>query len=85
VLKKVPHRHFVFSILKTLRGDFLGAFLPTFVFHRFSTERLSNFWGCAGRTVFFRDLRAGSRSGRFDASRLLKAATRRRTPKGIHQ
>jgi hypothetical protein len=36
---------------------------------------------CAGRTALFRGLRAGPHSGRLDVSRLLKAATRRRTPK----
>ncbi len=36
---------------------------------------------CAGRTALFRSLRGGPHSGRRDVSRLLKAATRRRTPK----
>ena len=39
------------------------------------------FGECAGRTALFRGLRAGPHSGRRDVSDLLKAATRRRTPK----
>jgi len=39
-----------------------------------------HFLDCAGKTALFRGLRAAVQWGRRDVSRLLKAATRRRTP-----
>jgi hypothetical protein len=40
-----------------------------------------SFLECAGKTALFRGLRVSPHSGWRDVSRLLKAATRRRTPK----